>query len=379
MMSQLAKSLRQTVFYPAVWGVWGYLIALQFQSSSAHAAPVTFTIDPAQSSISLSGTVVGTTVKEQAPGSLTTSFSGSVTAELTDSTITFTTAGLVIANNNGEWEPKANGAVGKEPANYGAAAQIAGAAGTAAARNIQFQLSSASLALADGSFDASAIVFQFPTNSPATLAYRTAGFLSLSGSESLSGVGTNRNTTKATLATNGDIQTLTIPIEADFYFKLIVPNDTKLTISKQLVATRRLGGASTTFESWVSGKFAGQSDPNVTGANADPDGDGLPNFVEYAFGLGPTKPDSSFAPLIARIDPAAATVLSLEYTRPSGLGGINYSIEVSADLVNWTPLSVLPEITDQGGGQEKVVIRDNQPISSLNQLRRFMRLSVAKI
>src|SRR4030095_5317282 len=131
-MPQLPKSL-----------VCGCLIALQFQSSSAHAALVTFTIDPTQSSISLSGTVVGTAIKEQAPGSLTTSFSGSVTAELTDSTITFLNTGLVIANNNGEWEPKANAAAGKEAANYGAAAQIAGASASAAARNIQFKLSSA--------------------------------------------------------------------------------------------------------------------------------------------------------------------------------------------------------------------------------------------
>jgi hypothetical protein len=353
-------------------------MALQFQSSSAHAALVTFTIDPEQSSISLSGTVVGTAIKEQGPGSLTTSFSGSVTAELTDSTITFINAGLIIANNNGEWEPKANGATGKEPASYGAAAQISGLAASAAARNIQFKLSSASLALSDGSFDASAIVFEFPPNSPAILAYRTAGFPSFSGSESLSGVGTNRNTTKATLTTSGDVQTLRIPVEADFYFKLIAPNDTKLTISKQLVATRQIGSAATTFASWVSEKFAGQSDPTVIGANADPDGDGLPNFVEYGFGLGPATPDGNFAPLIARIDPAAPTVLSLEYTRPSGLGGITYLIEASADLVNWTPLSLSPQISDQGGGEEKVVIRDNQPISSPSLIGRFMRLSVVK-
>src|SRR4029453_1244994 len=92
----------------------GCLIALQFQSWCAHAALVTFTIDPAQSSISLAGTVVGATIKEQGSGSLTTRFSGSVTAELTDSTITFTDAGLVMADNNGEWEPKTNGAAGKE-------------------------------------------------------------------------------------------------------------------------------------------------------------------------------------------------------------------------------------------------------------------------
>ena len=74
-----------------------------------------FTIDPTQSSVALSGDVAGITFKEQAPGSLSTSYSGTITLGLTDATVQIT-AGTMNAAVSGDWLPGPNGQGGAAPA-----------------------------------------------------------------------------------------------------------------------------------------------------------------------------------------------------------------------------------------------------------------------
>jgi len=130
------------------------------------------------------------------------------------------------------------------------------------------------------------------------------------------------------------------------------------------------------FEGWIAAHFTGQTDPAVIGVAADPDRDGLPNLVEFAFGLDPALAQSGFTGLRASVDPAAPTVLTLEFTRPAGRIGLSYLLESSPDLVTWAPLSATPQTLDLGGGQEKVVVRDTEVLAA--QQQRFLRLSVKK-
>ena len=198
-----------------------------------------FTIDTNQSTITLSGSVLGYAFMAQGPGSLTTSYQGTVQTALAGGTIQFTGQSLIQAQTNGSWQPKADGSAGSQPANYGAMANAGGlAAVTAALRNVQFDVISPVINVAGGQFDAQSLTFSFPTNAASTLAYNVTGFLSTSGAKPLSGYATNAVASQGTLATSGAQQTLTIPIDATFLLTLVSANDTTVNVKGQLVATR---------------------------------------------------------------------------------------------------------------------------------------------
>jgi hypothetical protein len=183
--------------------------------------------------------------------------------------------------------------------------------------------------------------------------------------------------TVGSLHTAGDVQTLTLPMQAEFFFELISPDDTIVQLDGVLVATRQGGGGGAgenQFAGWIATRFPGVSDPAIIAPGADPDGDGILNVVEFAFGLDPMANNADFGPLDARIDPAAATVLSSEFVRPKGLLGLTYVVEAANGLSGWLPLAGSPVITDLGDGMERVAWRDTEPIS--NAAQRFLRLVV---
>lgn len=83
-------------------------------------------------------------------------------------------------------------------------------------------------------------------------------------------------------------------------------------------------------------------DRNMPGGaqdNADADGDGASLFLEYALGLNPAVPDLPGLPVAQRF----GGFLTMTYAklRPE----LNYSVEASRDLIQWSPLEV-----NQGSG-----------------------------
>jgi hypothetical protein len=339
---------------------------------------VDFTLDVNQSSVTLSGNVLGVTIQEQAPGSLTTKFGGTLKVAVTDAEIVFTGSSAVAAQNNGSWEPKAGGESGSDPANYGGKAD-AGFLGQAkaAVRNAQFDITSPPLALTGGTFDSGSLLFQFLGSPAGALDYSVSGLFSQKGSVSLAGVATNRVSTRASLTTGGDLQTLTIPISTVFLLTLVSADDTQLKLEGQLVATRSLAQPGKSFADWLAERFPGTSDPAVIGSGADPDQDGVPNFVEFAFGLNPKVVDLAFAPLRISLDGADPSKRKLEYVRPKGLSGAEYLLQASDDLsANWNLLPDPPTVTEVNGAQEKVVVWDSASIGTAG--RRFVRLLVRK-
>lgn len=336
-----------------------------------------FNIDPARNSISLSGTVLGFAIQEQRAGSLTTKFEGTINADVTDASVLFTGSSIITTQNSGSWEPKAKGDAGSDPANFGgkASAGFLGSA-VAAVRNAQFDVTSSPLTLTSGRFNSGSLLFRFLPNSTAALDYSLSGLLPQKGALALAGLATNRVTAQATLATSGDLQTLTIPVTADFYFKVLSANDTALTLTGQIVATRKISTGGGAFESWLAAGFPGVVDPNAIGPGADADKDGIPNLVEFAFGLNPANRDPAFAPLKASLASATPGTRVLEFIRPKGRTGVSYQLLFSDDLKTWTALNATPEITDLGSGQEKVTVHDSA--SGASNRSRFALLAVSK-
>src|ERR1051325_141036 len=81
----------------------------------ARAEPVQFAIDRTQSSLTVSGTFSSFAIQPQSPGSLVTSYTGTIEADVSSSTIAFVGGSVVAALTNGNWEPAAGGASGTAP------------------------------------------------------------------------------------------------------------------------------------------------------------------------------------------------------------------------------------------------------------------------
>lgn len=78
-----------------------------------------------------------------------------------------------------------------------------------------------------------------------------------------------------------------------------------------------------------------QASPAIAGDLADPDGDGHPNFLEYALATDPRAAADTPPALVARAEPG---LLALDYPAPRP--ELLYSVETSADLVNWSTVGV---------------------------------------
>jgi autotransporter-associated beta strand protein len=110
-------------------------------------------------------------------------------------------------------------------------------------------------------------------------------------------------------------------------------------------------GAGNDYPSWADSFSLVGADRELT---ADPDGDGMSNRDEYAFGLNPTS-GSSVAPVII---PLAKTTGLFTYTRrrPS-LSGYAFSYQSSTTLSGpWSPLTPDSETSNNGNPIEQVTV-----------------------
>lgn len=211
----------------------------------ASAAPAVFTIDQSQSQISAAGTVEGAAFSAQGPGALTTSYSGSINADVSGSTIQFTGGSAITAQNSGNWEPDETLQPTGAPANYGPTATISisifSATVYGALRNIVLDLTSTPLTVAGGSFAGTNLVFSSASDNAVLDYYVDPGYVP-SGSKALTGYATNAVATGASLSTSGSTQTLVVPIDATFYFTVQSTDDTVVHLTGQIVATRSVSG-----------------------------------------------------------------------------------------------------------------------------------------
>jgi hypothetical protein len=200
---------------------------------------VTFTIDPTLSSLVLGGTAVGSPIVAQGTGGLTTTYGGSILANVTSASIQFT-GGVAKANNGGSWAPAGVAATGlatmTAPANYGATDSVFGFKAFLAVRNAGGTITSNALPIAaDGTFAASAESLAITTGEAD---YSIPASSAQSSSISMVGAhGTNKSTTKSKLVIGANGQaTLTISLDVIAPFTFLSTNDVQAELKGTIVA-----------------------------------------------------------------------------------------------------------------------------------------------
>ena len=191
---------------------------------------VVFQVDASRSSVSVSGHVSAFNLQEQAPGSLTTNYAGTIAADVEGGSITFPEGSAVAAQDNGSWNP------GNAPGNYGAKFNT-GLLGTeyVAARGMSLDLTSGALPISGtGSFDLNSATVKFLSG---TIDYAPV----TSGSSDLTGEsGQQQSADLAQYSVSGNTATLVLPVHVTVTQTFFTPNDSQLTLSGEVVATADL-------------------------------------------------------------------------------------------------------------------------------------------
>ncbi len=143
------------------------------------------------------------------------------------------------------------------------------------------------------------------------------------------------------------------------------------------------------LEAWRFRHFtaAELADAAVSGDEADPNGNGLPNWAEFALDADPMDPSGAGLP---RAVPGPEDAVAFRFTRRAGMTGtataasaedLAYRVVQSTDLENWTELSEAalasaPEVEPAADGQTETVtlVLPRDPAKPV----RFLRLALER-
>lgn len=135
----------------------------------------------------------------------------------------------------------------------------------------------------------------------------------------------------------------------------------------------------TPYGTWQSAHFTSAELANsaVSGDNADPDGDGVVNLLEYALNLNPRSAGVAGLPAVGTTTVGGSRYLTLAYTRVIAATDITYVPQVSGDLIAWSSAVTTVSVTNNADGvTQTVVVRDSTPTTGAGA--RFLRLMVTR-
>ena len=131
------------------------------------------------------------------------------------------------------------------------------------------------------------------------------------------------------------------------------------------------------YTEWTQRCFRRDATPTQTAPDADPDGDGIPNTVEYAFDLSPMHPDVSKLPTLF----VHAGAISQEryqaiyHPRRNGTTDLHYEVQVSTNLTHWLDgVTMEAGAASLGDGMESVLTRSTY--NAFSYPIHFMRVRV---
>ncbi len=131
-----------------------------------------------------------------------------------------------------------------------------------------------------------------------------------------------------------------------------------------------------TLASWQRAHFSAAEldDPSKEatrwGTDADPDGDGVANLLEYAFGFDPLVPDPGAAPRPGFVTVEGVRYLAITFHRNTAASDVVFTPQASSDLKSWE-VGLVP-VGDPDAAD--VTYRDFAPADSFD--RRFLRVEV---
>jgi hypothetical protein len=154
------------------------------------------------------------------------------------------------------------------------------------------------------------------------------------------------------------------PLDATAYYVVTASNLVgEGPVSAEVSAIPR-----TPLQLWRLAAFGTTAATGPAADLADPDGDGLPNLLEYAFGTSPTSAASVTSPVVSL---SAAPNAKLQITFLRARSDLTYAVEASSDLApgSWTVLA-----TNPGSVSPTVSVTVTDTIAPTP--RRFLRLRV---
>lgn len=132
----------------------------------------------------------------------------------------------------------------------------------------------------------------------------------------------------------------------------------------------KLVKAGTDYDSWIAGFSLQEADRDP---GDDPDGDGLTNRTEYAFGLNPAS-GSSASPVTAPLNRSSAT-FTYSRRKPNLTGITSYRVWTSTNLTDWTEDTGATQTATDAGDNQSVTVTLSQP-APLSAPATFVRVSV---
>jgi hypothetical protein len=143
-----------------------------------------------------------------------------------------------------------------------------------------------------------------------------------------------------------------------------------------------------TIEQWRALFFGSTNNSGVAADNADPDGDGLPNLLEYAFGLDPTHFDGGSQLFAVVVHTNNVASFECSFPRNTNATDIVFAVQVTdalsppawltiASYSNGSGWTGLAQVWEQpcSSGRVSVTVLDPQQI--LTGTNRFLRLQVS--
>lgn len=138
-------------------------------------------------------------------------------------------------------------------------------------------------------------------------------------------------------------------------------------------------GGKAAFNAWQTVTFGSSSDPDAA-ANADPDGDGVSNLLEFMFNLNPLAGGTpvvtagggtSGLPLIRQ---ESSGFLTIEYIRRKNSG--TQTVQASTDLQSWSPatFSAVGDPVSVSPVYERVKVQVEPAVTAGES--RFVRLAI---
>lgn len=242
------------------------------------------------------------------------------------------------------------------------------------------QFSSQALTAAEGSSATISV-----TRTGGSLGALTVGYSTVAGTAT---AGTDYTTTSGVLTwASGDsaAKSIIVPLTLDalsdstesFTINLAAP-----LIGGAILGTRQQAvlTVASAFTTWRASNFTPLEVTNsaLSGDTADPDGDGMNNLLEFAFGLAPKTASTTGSPTTAVQNISGSDYLTITYRRRAPALDLAYAVQTSGDLAGaWAGGAVqVGSATANGDGTETVTFRDSSALGS--GLKRFLRLQVTR-